>query len=182
MSVNLSARQFQGSDIVADVAAILEETGLAPACLELEITETAVMEDAEATIVILENLKKLGVKLAIDDFGTGYSSLSYIERFPLDSLKIDRSFVAQIGKGPKSTRGAKSRTSDRSVIMQAVQTLGLGLGMEITAEGIETPEQLSELREMGCAVGQGFLWARPLEALALSDLLREKSDPLIAAA
>ncbi len=193
MSVNLSARQFQGVDLVGQVAAVLQETGLAAECLELEITESAVMEDAEATVQTLEELKKLGVKLAIDDFGTGYSSLAYIERFPLDVLKIDRSFVAQIGKALKNGNGnghSKSNENghsngngglngDRSVIMQAVQTLGHGLGISITAEGIETPEQLAELRDMGCAIGQGFFWAKPLSPTALSDLLRQRNEPSV---
>ena len=171
MSVNLSARQFQGNDIVAHIARVLEETELPAFCLELEITETAVMEDADATIEILEKLRELGVKLAIDDFGTGYSSLAYLERFPLDSLKIDRSFVQTIGKISRNGKAKK----ERSVIMKAVQTLGQGLGIEITAEGIETPEQLSELREMGCAIGQGFLFAKPLSSVSLTKMLREKS-------
>ena len=171
MSVNLSARQFQGNDIVQDIADVLEDTELPAFCLELEITETAVMEDADATILILEKLRDLGVKLAIDDFGTGYSSLAYIERFPLDSLKIDRSFVQTIGK----TRNGKAK-KERSVIMKAVQTMGQGLGIEITAEGIETGEQLAELRDMGCAVGQGFLFAKPLSSVSLTRMLREKSD------
>jgi EAL domain-containing protein (putative c-di-GMP-specific phosphodiesterase class I) len=118
----------------------------------------------------LAQLKNLGVKLSIDDFGTGYSSLAYIEHFPLDALKIDRSFVAQIGKSGKTTVA-----NDRSVVMQAVQTLGHGLGISITAEGIETPEQLAELRDMGCAIGQGFFWAKPLSSLDLGGLLQEKS-------
>ena len=172
ISVNLSARQFQGCDIVQIVADVLDETELPAFCLELEITETAVMEDANATIVILEKLRELGVKLAIDDFGTGYSSLAYIERFPLDSLKIDRSFVQTIGQ---ATRNGKAK-KERSVIMQAVQTLGQGLGIEITAEGIETPEQVAELRDMGCAVGQGFFFARPLSSAQLTQMLREKSE------
>lgn len=172
MSVNLSARQFQGSDIVGIVADVLAETELPAFCLELEITETAVMEDAEETIIILEKLRELGVKLAIDDFGTGYSSLAYIERFPLDSLKIDRSFVQTIGK---ITRNGKAK-KERSVIMQAVQTLGQGLGIEITAEGIETPEQLAELRDMGCAIGQGFFFAKPLSSVSLTQMLRDKCE------
>ena len=176
MSVNLSAKQFQGSDIVRDVQTILEETELPAHALELEITETAVMEDAEATISTLEALKELGVKLAIDDFGTGYSSLAYIERFPLDSLKIDRSFVDSIGKPNPNSR--RITGTERSVIMQAVQTLGVGLGIEITAEGIETLEQLAEVRQMGCAVGQGFLWAKPLESQQIVRMLQEKSEKL----
>ena len=171
MSVNLSARQFQGSDIVRIIADVLEQTELPAFCLELEITETAVMEDADETIIILEKLRDLGVKLAIDDFGTGYSSLAYIERFPLDSLKIDRSFVQTIGK---ITRNGKAK-KERSVIMQAVQTLGQGLGIEITAEGIETSEQLAELREMGCAIGQGFFFSKPLSSISLTTMLRDKS-------
>ncbi len=172
MSVNMSARQFQSTDIVQVVADILEETELPAFCLELEITETAVMEDTESTIVILEKLRELGVKLAIDDFGTGYSSLAYIERFPLDSLKIDRSFVQTIGKVSRNGKAKK----ERSVIMQAVQTLGQGLGIEITAEGIETSEQLAELREMGCAIGQGYFFAQPLSAVKLTEMLREKTE------
>ena len=182
MSVNLSARQFQGGDIVRDVRRVLEETGLDASHLELEITETAVMEDADETIKTLEELKKLGVKLAIDDFGTGYSSLAYLERFPLDALKIDRSFVAQMGKISRRGLRAGALSPERSVIMQAVQTLGQGLGIPITAEGIETAEQLAQLREMGCAVGQGFLFARPLDASALSKLLMEESQSTILAA
>ncbi len=188
MSVNLSAKQIQGSDIVAQVAQILEETGLDASCLELELTESAVMEDAEATVTILENLKKLGVKLALDDFGTGYSSLAYLERFPLDVLKIDRSFVAKIGKNGHGNgsninsnghgKSLKNGCNERSVIMQAVQTLGLGLGMAITAEGIETTEQLTELRDLGCAIGQGFYWAKPLTATALAALLQSANDAI----
>ena len=170
MSVNLSARQFQGNDLVQIVADVLEQTELPAFCLELEITETAVMEDADETIIILEKLRELGVKLAIDDFGTGYSSLAYIERFPLDSLKIDRSFVQTIGKVSRNGKAKK----ERSVIMQAVQTLGQGLGIEITAEGIETLEQLAELRDMGCAVGQGFYFAKPLSSVSLTSMLRDK--------
>ena len=172
MSVNMSARQFQGSDIVQIVADILEETKLPAFCLELEITETAVMEDTDSTIIILEKLRELGVKLAIDDFGTGYSSLAYIERFPLDSLKIDRSFVQMIGKVSRNGKAKK----ERSVIMQAVQTLGQGLGIEITAEGIETLEQLTELREMGCAIGQGYYFAQPLSSAKMTHLLTEKTE------
>ena len=182
MSVNLSARQFQGSDLVGEVAAVLKATGLPANCLELEITESTVMEDAEATVQILEELKALGVRLALDDFGTVYSSLAYIERFPLDVLKIDRSFVAQIGKNGHAAETKteaktipKKPTSDRSVIIQAVQTLGLGLGISITAEGIETPEQLAEMRDIGCAVGQGFFWAKPLSSPDLAALLSEKN-------
>jgi diguanylate cyclase (GGDEF)-like protein/PAS domain S-box-containing protein len=223
MSVNLSAKQFQQSDIVGDVQTALTDTGLEAHLLELEITESAIMEDADSTIELLEKLKRLGVKLAVDDFGTGYSSLAYIERFPLDVLKIDRSFVAQIGlprngngsnghaangsnghrtnghganghtngvnghgtngngsaskangQSGKSAKNGKASRSDASVVMQAVSTLGIGLGVSITAEGIETAEQLQHLRELGCDIGQGFLFAKPLSGEDLATLLRKK--------
>jgi diguanylate cyclase (GGDEF)-like protein/PAS domain S-box-containing protein len=180
MSVNLSAKQFQQSNLIGDVEAVLNDTGLDPSLLELEITESAIMEDADSTIEQLEMLKKLGVKLAVDDFGTGYSSLAYIERFPLDVLKIDRSFVAQIGaarngSGGQATGLKTGKNGEVSVVMQAVSNLGLGLGVRITAEGIETEEQLKHLRDLGCDIGQGFLFAKPLSSDDLVTLLRTRS-------
>ena len=173
ISVNISAKQFQHSNLVEDVKRVLRETQLDPHSLELEITESAIMEDAQTSIDQLEILKGLGVHLAIDDFGTGYSSLSYIERFPLDVLKIDRSFVSQIGKNGKNGHGPDGPgKGDGSLIMQAVSTLGKGLGVTITAEGIETPEQLAHLRGLGCNIGQGFIFARPLGHEEIADLLR----------
>ncbi len=160
MSVNLSARQFQLRDLIQQIAQTLEESGLPPRCLMLEITESVVMDDAPATIITLRELQNLGVRLAIDDFGTGYSSLSYLKRFPVNTLKIDRSFVDGLG----------SDVEDSSIV-NAIVTLSNSLGMGVTAEGIETGEQLQQLQGMLCDHGQGFFFARPLPAAEISALL-----------
>ena len=160
VSVNLSARQFAQADLVANVAAILDHTGLSPACLELEITESVVMDQSEASIERLRGLRSLGVRLVLDDFGTGYSSLSYLRRLPLDTIKIDRSFVSGMG------------TDEADLpIVQAVISLAHGLHVDVVAEGIETPEQLARLVELGCDRGQGYLLARPLAPDAMRALL-----------
>lgn len=151
VAVNLSARQFQADDMPDLVAAVLEETGLAPRYLELEITETVIMKDLEKTIDQLQRLMQLGVTIAVDDFGTGYSSLNYLKRFPIHVLKIDRSFVKDIGKD-----------SDDSAIVGAVIALAHNLKLEVVAEGVETEEQLSFLKERGCEKAQGFLLGYPL--------------------
>jgi len=156
MSVNLSARQFSQAGLVDEVAALLAATGLPPQALELEITESVVMDETEAGIARLHALRDLGVRLVLDDFGTGYSSLSYLRRLPLDAIKIDRSFVMGLG-----TAEADARSSDLPIV-QAVIALAHALGIEVVAEGIETPEQLRLLRSLGCDRGQGFLFARPL--------------------
>ncbi|HEY3080240.1 MAG TPA: EAL domain-containing protein [Chloroflexota bacterium] len=158
VAVNLSVRQFQHPALVDEVATVLRETGLDPRCLSLEITESMMMEAAEATNAILRGLKQLGVKLAIDDFGTGYSSLGYLKRFPVDVLKIDRTFVAGLGRDPEDT-----------AIVHAVIRLAHTLGLEVTAEGIETAEQAENLRATGCELGQGYHFARPLPAEAVED-------------
>ncbi|HET7486922.1 MAG TPA: EAL domain-containing protein [Acidimicrobiales bacterium] len=150
MGVNLSARQFTDPDIVSDVAAALEHAGIAPGALSLEITESVLMEEAEATAETLRGLKDLGVCLSIDDFGTGYSSLSYLKRFPVDVLKIDRSFVDGLGVDP-----------DDHAIVAAVVGLAHSLGLEVVGEGVETALQLDELRRLGCDAAQGYLIARP---------------------
>jgi diguanylate cyclase (GGDEF)-like protein len=160
MSVNLSARQLQQSDLVEDVAAALAESGIDPAALRLEITETAVMHDAPATLTRLEALRRLGVRLAIDDFGTGYSSLGYLKRFPVDTLKIDRSFVKGLG-----------RDAEDSAIVRAVITVARSLGLSVTAEGIETDEQLAQLRALGCDRGQGYYFARPTAGDGIARLI-----------
>ncbi|MFH0750578.1 MAG: EAL domain-containing protein, partial [Chloroflexota bacterium] len=151
VSVNLSARQFARPDLVARIAAVLAETGLPPATLELEITESLAMSDAEATGVTLGALHKLGVRVALDDFGTGYSSLAYLSQLPLDVIKIDRSFVAGLHDSPANL-----------AIVRAVIGLAQALGIAVIAEGIEREDQLTELRDLGCDRGQGFLFARPL--------------------
>ena len=150
MSVNLSARQFARPDLAARVAAVLAETGLPPATLELEITESLAMSDAEATGVTLRALHELGVRVVLDDFGTGYSSLAYLSQLPLDVIKVDRSFVAGLHESPANL-----------AIVRAVVGLAQGLGIAVTAEGIEREDQLEALRELGCDRGQGFLFARP---------------------
>ena len=160
MSVNLSARQFQQPSLLAEVAQALRQSRLDPSRLVLEITEQVMMGDADATIGTLRELKALGVRLAIDDFGVGYSSLSYLKRFPVDALKIDRSFVAGLCKA-----------SEDAAIVQTVITLAHTLGMEVTAEGVESEEQLGQLRDLGCELGQGYLFGKPVEGRALDDVL-----------
>jgi diguanylate cyclase (GGDEF)-like protein len=160
VSVNLSARQFREHDIVATVRSILEETALPPETLMLEITESGLMTRTQATITRLDALRALGVHLAIDDFGTGYSSLSYLERFPIDVLKIDRTFVSSTGQ-------------TISPIARAILDLGRSLGLQVIAEGIEVPEQARWLTELGCRFGQGYLYARPMSASAIEALLAE---------
>jgi diguanylate cyclase (GGDEF)-like protein/PAS domain S-box-containing protein len=150
MAVNLSARQFQQPDLCERVAQVLRSTGLDPSLLALEITETAVMEDTTATLATLRNLKQLKVRLSIDDFGTGYSSLSYLKRFPVDAVKIDKSFVAGLTSGPV----------DREIV-QAVIRLAAAVGMQTIAEGVETTAQCEQLRVLGCTMLQGFLLSRP---------------------
>nr|MDP9478110.1 EAL domain-containing protein [Actinomycetota bacterium] len=163
--VNLSPRQFHGADVVGRVSSVLEETGLEARCLGLEITEGVAMDDAESTIETLGRLKGLGVRLAIDDFGKGFSSLNYVKRFPVDCLKIDRSFVSGICERPEDL-----------AIAQAVITLGHSLGMEVVAEGVETAEQLDLLRGLGCDHAQGYHLARPMSAEESSAFLAERAD------
>ncbi len=158
ISVNLSARQFQETSLVSDVQDALAAGGLRARDLVLEITESSLMQDSEATIDRLERLKDLGVRLAVDDFGTGYSSLDYLRRFPVDILKIDRSFVTGVDGSVKE-----------STLCRAIVALGQSLGIQTLAEGIETNGQVGALRTLGCELGQGFLFARPLEADAVSD-------------
>ena len=160
ISVNVSAVEFHGKEFLAGVTTTLRETGLLPSLLELELTESGLVRDSEATLTTLGALKALGVQIAIDDFGTGYSSLSYLRRFAIDTLKIDQSFVQEIdgtGENP---------------IVSAVVALGLSLHHKVVAEGIETQEQLAFLKGRHCAEGQGYLFSRPLPAAAFGDLLR----------
>ncbi len=158
--VNLSARQFRHPDLFAQVTQVLHETGLAPGSLGLELTESLLMETGAATLATLHGLRGLGVQLAIDDFGTGYSSLRYLQHFPVNALKIDRSFVTDLG-------------SDRHAhgIVQAIVTLAHTLGLEVVAEGVETAGQLAQVRALGCDLVQGYYFARPQPADALTALL-----------
>ena len=161
MSVNLSGKQFSQPDLIRVIQEILEQTGVAPSCLKLEITESAIMENAQAVTDRLLQLRALGLRLGLDDFGTGYSSLSYLHRFPLDRLKIDRSFIARLMEGGENLE-----------IVRTIVALGKNLGMEVVAEGVEEIEQLAELRGLNCQHGQGFYFARPMAADAALDLLR----------
>lgn len=160
VSVNLSARQFQEPFLADQVAKVLQETELDPRCLQLEITETILMQDAEMTQDTLRSLKDLGIQLAMDDFGTGYSSLSYLKRFPIDILKIDRSFVGGLCSNPED-----------NALVRTVILLAKALNLTVTGEGIETAEQMDQLRTMGCDKGQGFYFAMPLTHLAANQLL-----------
>ncbi len=169
ISVNLSARQLQQAGLVEEIAAVLRDTRLDAAALRLEITETVVMHDAPATLAKLEALKALGIQLAIDDFGTGYSSLGYLKRFPVDTLKIDRSFVKGIGTNVED-----------GAIVRAVITVAKSLNLSVTAEGIETAEQLDHLRALGCDHGQGYFFAKPMPSDRVPSLFRAPS-PLGAA-
>jgi diguanylate cyclase (GGDEF)-like protein/PAS domain S-box-containing protein len=160
MAINLSAKQLQHSDVVADVHDAIAESGLEPEHLTLEITETVLMADAELAVRRLQELKTLGVRLALDDFGTGYSSLSHLSNFPVDILKMDRSFLRE---------GRSDKTSE---LATAVVALGESLNLDVVAEGIELPEQWTALRDVGCALGQGFYFARPMTVDATFEFLR----------
>ncbi|WP_136419292.1 EAL domain-containing protein [Herbaspirillum sp. ST 5-3] len=162
VAVNLSARQFKQQDIVKTVSRVLEETGCSPEWLELEITESVIMENPEAAADVLLKLSKMGVHLSIDDFGTGYSSLSYLKRFPIDSLKIDKSFVRDI-----------TTDSDDAAIAKAVIALAHSLKMKVIAEGVETLEQLDFLRKQRCDQMQGYYLSRPVAVSHLEKLMAE---------
>ena len=165
MAVNLSARQLVRPEIVDEVREILEETGLDPHSLILEITESVMMQDMELSIERLTELKSLGVQLAIDDFGTGYSSLNYVRRFPVDILKVDKSFIDGVSEGGES-----------SALTAAVIELAGILGLKPVAEGIERADQLQRLLELHCDLGQGYFFAKPLPSADLESLLTERRD------
>jgi len=166
LNVNLSGRQLQHAQVVEDVASALRESGLPAESLVLEMTESVLMDDSETVLEILRQLKQLGIRLAIDDFGTGYSSLSYLHRFPVDILKIDRSFVERL-----------SRTSDNAELAWTVVRLGQSLQLQTVAEGVEDSAQFLALRRMGCDIGQGFYFGRPMEGDAMGRLLDEERAP-----
>src|SRR5205085_288106 len=150
----------QQPGLVATIADALQRSGIDPHCLKLEITESAVMGDAAAAVRTLGGLKELGVQLAIDDFGTGYSSLAYLKQFPVDALKIDRSFIAGMGESKES----------RALIHTLIE-LGRALGLETLAEGIEDEHQLERLQDENCDSGQGFLVAPPLDGGAVAEFV-----------
>jgi diguanylate cyclase (GGDEF)-like protein len=160
MDVNVSARQFHHPTLIEEVADTLEETGLDPSSLILEITESVAMEDASLSVSVLRELKELGLKIAIDDFGTGYSSLSYLKRFPVDVIKIDRSIVEGLNRDP----------TDAAIVSASI-TLAHALGLKAVAEGVETNEEFAKLRTLGCDIGQGYYWWRPCASAAATTLL-----------
>ena len=160
VTVNISIRQFQQRELVDLVSRALSNSGLPARLLILEITESFMMQDTEATIEKLHELKKLGVRLAIDDFGTGYSSLSYLQRFPIDILKIDKSFIDKLGQG-----------SEGNAVARAIIMMGDSLNLKTIAEGIEHPGQISELQLLGCEAGQGFHFAKPLTVGDMDEFL-----------
>jgi len=163
MSVNLSGKQLDQDEIVQQVQAALDESGLDANCLELEITETTMMAYPQQAQHALRELCDIGVRIAIDDFGTGYSSLSYLKRLPITKLKIDRSFVSDIPQDPNDM-----------AIAQAVIALGKSLSMKVLAEGIESEAQRTFLAREGCDSGQGFLMARPMDAAAVTEFMRAR--------
>jgi diguanylate cyclase (GGDEF)-like protein/PAS domain S-box-containing protein len=167
ISVNISARQLHDG-LVDEVQRILAETGLPPEALLLEVTETVLMERVDEAVAHLRKLKALGVRIAVDDFGTGYSSLSYLARFPVDVLKIDRSFIEQLTKREEAHE-----------LVRMIVGLGRALSLVVVAEGVETGGQLEALREMGCDVAQGFLFMRPVPDWCIDELLHLEPDALV---
>ena len=165
VSVNLSGRQFGQKDLVETIEQILALTNLAPQSLKLEITESMVMDNVESAIAMLENLKLLGMKLSMDDFGTGFSSFSYLHRFPMDTLKVDRSFVSNMSQAAKNIE-----------IVSTIVMLAHKLGMDVVAEGIETLEEKELLKALNCEYGQGYLFSKPISTAAVSQLLRESGQ------
>jgi diguanylate cyclase (GGDEF)-like protein/PAS domain S-box-containing protein len=167
ISVNLSTRQFAQPNLPEQIQAILEETTLSPNSLKLEITESAIMDNSEAAMLMLEKIKQLGVQLAVDDFGTGYSSLGYLYRFPMDVLKIDQSFVSRIDVD-----------GEKLELVRTITTLAWNLGMDVIAEGIETTKQLAQLKALKCEYGQGYLFARPMSGTDATAFLSTPGHPL----
>lgn len=163
IAVNLSATQFRQDDLVAMVGSVLQEHHVPPRCLELELTESAVMADADRSVAVLTQLRQMGVSIAIDDFGTGYSCISHLKRLPIDKLKIDRSFVAELGGN-----------AEDDAIVQAIVSLGHTLRLGVIAEGVESSEQLDALRERGCDEYQGFFCSKPVAAADIDLLLRRR--------
>jgi len=165
VTVNISIRQFQQKELVDMVSRALLASSLPARCLILEITESFMMQDTEATIDKLQLLKDLGVRLAIDDFGTGYSSLSYLQRFPIDILKIDKSFIDKLGQG-----------SEGNAVAKAIIMMGDSLNLKTIAEGIEHPDQIGELKSLGCGAGQGYHFAKPLNKEDMEAFLNEQAS------
>jgi diguanylate cyclase (GGDEF)-like protein/PAS domain S-box-containing protein len=169
VAVNLSAYQFQHRDLISNVETALSDARLSPSSLQLEITETSALQSAESTVQILSALRDLGTHIAVDDFGTGYSSLSYLKRFPIDTVKLDQSFIREM-----------TLTAGDAAIVSAVIAMAHALDLKVVAEGVETEKQLSVLREMGCEAMQGFLVSKPLPASEIDSFLRAHQAPAAA--
>jgi diguanylate cyclase (GGDEF)-like protein len=167
ISVNLSARQFEQSNLVEVISQIVQETGLKASDLELEVTESFLMGDIERSVKTLKQLQELGICLALDDFGTGYSSLNYLKRFPVNILKIDQSFVQDVMSNP-----------DSAAVTDAIIALAKSLRLSITAEGVETKEQLEYLKMRGCHEGQGYYFSRPVPADIITPMLQKSSQQM----
>ena len=171
VSVNLSVKQFNQPGLVENIASLLQQFQLPPRCLKLEITESVFSDNIEAAVGLLTQLRELGVQLSIDDFGTGYSSLSYLQRFPIDTLKIDRSFVTQM-----------MENEENLAIVRTIVALAQNLGMDVVAEGVETEDQLKLLRKLECENGQGFLFSTPLGGNQLEQFIASHTEPQVYAA
>ena len=161
VSVNVSARQLAQPELPEIIRQALADTGLSAGDLAIEVTETALIEDSSVPAATLRELKTLGVKILLDDFGTGYSSLSHLQRFPIDALKIDRSFVMHLGAG-----------GDDCAIVRAIAAMARALGLEVVAEGVETAEQAAEAHALGCGSAQGYYFARPAPPTVIESLIR----------
>jgi EAL domain-containing protein (putative c-di-GMP-specific phosphodiesterase class I) len=165
MSVNLSMRQLNDESLVREIKSVLEETGMDPSLLELEVTESAIMHNATRAVEVLTAIKDLGVRLAIDDFGTGYSSLAHLKRFPIDTLKVDRSFIREV-----------PNDAEDKAIAEAIIAMGKTLSLTVVAEGVETPQQQAFLSERLCDEMQGYYFSTPVAAQDFAELLRSH-DP-----
>jgi EAL domain-containing protein (putative c-di-GMP-specific phosphodiesterase class I) len=166
VAVNVSPVQFRRGDLVANIGEALARSRLTPTRLEIEVTESVLLADSEANLAILRRIRELGARIALDDFGTGYSSMSYLRRFPFSRLKIDRSFIREIGGSPESL-----------AIVRAIIGLGTSLGIDTTAEGVETMEQLNALRQENCGELQGFLFSPPVASAKVSDIIDAFFEP-----
>ena len=165
VSVNISVHQLRQGNLTSLVRQVLEETGLAPQYLELELTESQLLDNVDSVIVTFRQLRELGVKLAIDDFGTGYSSLSYLKRFPVHYVKIDQTFIRDLSPG-----------GEDAAITRAIIAMAHSLELKVVAEGVETQAQMDFLKSQNCDEIQGFLISRPVEAAAFAELLRAQRD------
>jgi len=169
VAVNISTRQWQERGFVHELRRILSASGLAGAELELEITESLMLEPGPRLLRRFREVREMGIRLAVDDFGTGYSSLGYLKRYPVDAVKIDRSFVRELGRGQSSD----------AALVRAIVAMGHGLGLAVVAEGVEQYGQWETLRALGCDLGQGYLFARPLPAEAFAAWLQRHADGVV---